>query len=175
MQNSLAVLMKKVQKVFICRSPFFPWVSPMNKICQMGQSKEFISLSRRELSSFCLCFGFLLLSLRLKDLRSLERHHVLVWSLVPQCSSALLRATIWRDLSKTSAEQIDFDVLWLLYTCLLTALGLLWMSQSWILGCVTQTEEFCTALLLWAIWRYRCKRLFHGVGSHSRIVTAFSF
>lgn len=130
-QNSLTVHTKKEQNVFIWLSPFFPWVPPMNKNCWMGHSKELISLSRRE-SPLCLYLKYVLFPPVAEGIEIIrETASVGVVTGTHQlCSSVILRTAIRRDLSKSSAEQIDFDSLWLLYTCSLTTLVLQWRAQS---------------------------------------------
>lgn len=147
----------------------------MNKNCRMGLSKEPISLSRRESPSLWLCFRFILLPTEAKGFEIIREIAGVGVVTHQYCSSVIPRTATRNDLSKSSAEQIDFDTLQLLYMCLLTALALQWRSQSWVLGCVTQTEEFCITLLTWTVWRYRYKNLFHGAGLPLIIVMAFSF
>ena len=79
----------------------------------MGHPKELISLSRRESPSLCLCLRFILLPPEAEGFEIIkETAGVGVLMGTHQlCSSVILRTTIRRDLSKSSAEQIDFDAL----------------------------------------------------------------
>lgn len=88
----------------------------MNKNCWMGHSKELISLSRSE-SPLCLCFKFVLLPAVAEGFEIIRETASAEVVTGPHqlCSSVVLRTAIRRDLSKSSAEQTDFDALWLLY------------------------------------------------------------
>lgn len=106
MQNSLAVLMKKEQKLFVWFSPFFPlvlpstagWDTPKNLFPSSGESL---------FSQYFRCIllptedeGFEIIN-ETADVGVVTGTHQL-------CSSVILRTTLRRDLSKDSAEQIDF-------------------------------------------------------------------
>ena len=115
MQNILAVLAKKEQKVFIWLSPCLPRVSPMNKNCWMGCFKDLISLSRRESPPLCQCFRFILLPSEAEGFEIFretafeiirERDIGVVIGTHQLHSSVILRTTVRRDLSKSSAAPL---------------------------------------------------------------------
>lgn len=85
----------------------------MNENCWMEHSKELISLSGRESPSPGLCFRFILLPSEAEGFEIIrETAGVGVVTGTHQlCSPVILRTTIKTDLSKSSAEQIDFDAL----------------------------------------------------------------
>lgn len=106
LQNSLAVLTKKEQKLFVWFSPFFPSILPWTAGWDT-QKSLFLSSGESLLSVYFWCILLPCEDEGFEIIRETAGVGV-VTGTHQLCSSVIPRTTLRRDLSKGSAEQIRF-------------------------------------------------------------------